>query len=207
MDYDRLSRMLAVPRGWADIVGYTDFEPLYEAAVAAAPPGALLVEIGCFLGRSLCMLGTFARGAGRGHRVVGVDHCCVAPSDGEQGELTLALGGTFAGVLTRNVTVVGLAPIVSVLVQDSVVAAELFADRSVFFAFIDADHSFEAVSRDIRAWLPKIRPDGILSGHDYNDRAWPGIRRAVESVFGPEDRTDPLARTCWSIRMAGWNRG
>ncbi len=42
-----------------------------------------------------------------------------------------------------------------------------FADGSLDWVFIDADHSFEAVSADVAAWYPKVKPGGILSGHDY----------------------------------------
>jgi len=33
--------------------------------------------------------------------------------------------------------------------------------------FIDADHTYEAVKKDIELWKPLIRKGGILSGHDY----------------------------------------
>jgi len=46
-------------------------------------------------------------------------------------------------------------------------AAQRFADSSLDLVYIDGDHSREFVSNDIRAWWPKIRPGGILSGHDY----------------------------------------
>lgn len=49
----------------------------------------------------------------------------------------------------------------------SVEAANLFADHSLDFVFLDGDHSYVAVKADIEAWSPKIRPEGILCGHDY----------------------------------------
>jgi len=61
-------------------------------------------------------------------------------------------------------------------------AAERFADGSVDFVFIDADHEYPSVQADIRAWLPKVRPNGILAGHDYH--AGSGVVRAVDEAFG-----------------------
>ncbi len=51
--------------------------------------------------------------------------------------------------------------------------------------FIDADHSQEAVQRDLRAWHPKVRPGGILCGHDYNGNH-KGVMRAVDDFFAGE---------------------
>lgn len=42
-----------------------------------------------------------------------------------------------------------------------------FQDQELDFVYIDGDHSYDFVSKDIKAWWPKIKPGGILSGHDY----------------------------------------
>jgi predicted O-methyltransferase YrrM len=47
-------------------------------------------------------------------------------------------------------------------------AANLFEDNSVDFVFIDADHSYESVKKDIKNWLPKIKKNGIIAGHDFH---------------------------------------
>lgn len=50
------------------------------------------------------------------------------------------------------------------------------------FVYIDGDHSYEGVKRDMEAYWPKIRSGGVLCGHDYNPR-WKslvGIIRAVD---------------------------
>eukprot|EP00971_Amphidinium_carterae_P228524 4532571-Amphidinium_carterae.1 len=41
-------------------------------------------------------------------------------------------------------------------------------NRSLDLVFIDGDHSYEAVKRDIALWTPKVACRGILSGHDYS---------------------------------------
>lgn len=46
-------------------------------------------------------------------------------------------------------------------------AAKQFDDLSIDFVYIDGDHTYEFVKGDIAAWWPKIKPGGILSGHDY----------------------------------------
>lgn len=62
-------------------------------------------------------------------------------------------------------------------------AAASFANGSLDFAYIDADHSYEAVREDLRLWYPKVRSRGLLAGHDFVDGDLPegrfGVRQAV----------------------------
>jgi predicted O-methyltransferase YrrM len=48
-------------------------------------------------------------------------------------------------------------------------AAGDFADNSLDFVYIDGNHDFYNVTADITFWTPKVRPGGIISGHDYFD--------------------------------------
>jgi hypothetical protein len=47
-------------------------------------------------------------------------------------------------------------------------AAGDFSDGSLDFVYIDADHYFKSIADDICAWRPKVRPGGILFGHDFH---------------------------------------
>lgn len=49
----------------------------------------------------------------------------------------------------------------------SVEAAAAFPDHHFDWIYLDADHSYEGVRADLEAWAPKLKPDGILWGHDY----------------------------------------
>ena len=51
--------------------------------------------------------------------------------------------------------------------KKSVDAAKDFEDGSLDAVYIDAEHDEDSVREDIRAWRPKIKPGGLLSGHDY----------------------------------------
>jgi predicted O-methyltransferase YrrM len=52
----------------------------------------------------------------------------------------------------------------------SLEAAAQFTDESLAFVYLDGDHSEAAVAADFAAWLPKVRPGGIIAGHDFYDR-------------------------------------
>ena len=64
-------------------------------------------------------------------------------------------------------------------------AAAETLDGSLDFVFIDADHSYEGCSADIRLWAPKVRPGGLLCGHDYGHvrPEFNGVIRAVDEAF------------------------
>jgi len=49
----------------------------------------------------------------------------------------------------------------------SIEAAQNVKDESLDLVFIDALHHYEPMMQDIKAWLPKVQPRGILAGHDW----------------------------------------
>jgi len=63
----------------------------------------------------------------------------------------------------------------------------LFADASLDWIFIDCDHTYGGVMEDLQAWVPKVRPGGLISGHDWEHPCprW-GVKRAVEDYIATE---------------------
>jgi len=59
-------------------------------------------------------------------------------------------------------------------------AAEQVEDNSLDFIFIDADHKYESVCKDIKAWTPKLKPGGMISGHDTH---FEGVRQAIDELI------------------------
>lgn len=59
---------------------------------------------------------------------------------------------------------------------------EVLAKFGVEFdlCYIDADHSYDAVRRDILACTRIVKPDGWLAGHDYHQ---PQVEHAVRSMI------------------------
>lgn len=61
------------------------------------------------------------------------------------------------------------------------VAAERIEDRSLDLVYIDGDHSYDGVTRDLSCYAPKIAPGGLIMGHDYtyHPRVEFGVVKAV----------------------------
>lgn len=85
-------------------------------------------------------------------------------------------------IYNTNLKNTGVREIISDIKSISWDAANLFKDNSIDFVFIDADHSYESVTKDINSWLPKIKKGGIISGHDYFTS--PGVKSAVDELLG-----------------------
>jgi predicted O-methyltransferase YrrM len=69
--------------------------------------------------------------------------------------------------------------------------------KSVSMVFLDGDHEFLSVRRDLKFAISLLKPGGLLCGHDYDQ---PGVRRAVEELVG-EVKT-VAGTTLWYTRTA-----
>jgi len=79
-------------------------------------------------------------------------------------------------------------------------AAANFEDGSVSLVFIDANHTKPFVEADIKAWLPKIKKGGVISGHDYNDQHT-GLCEAVNEAFGNAVDNSYIDEGVWMVKI------
>lgn len=63
--------------------------------------------------------------------------------------------------------------------KPSVEAAGMFKDESLDFIYVDANHSLLHVIQDLCAWIPKVKRDSIIAGHDFIRRAHTGYAMHV----------------------------
>jgi len=60
-------------------------------------------------------------------------------------------------------------------------AARYYNDEHFDFVYIDANHYFDFVMQDIIEWSKKVRPGGIVAGHDYYHSGTEGVAKAVKA--------------------------
>ena len=52
------------------------------------------------------------------------------------------------------------------------------------FVYLDGRHHYEGIKEDIKSWFPKVKPKGILCGHDYLNtiigKTHFGVKKAVD---------------------------
>lgn len=148
----------------------SELELLYGLA-ASMPSEAIVVEVGSFRGRSTLAI---AAGLDQVDRptLVAVDTFAGDPEWEE-----IAAVDRARQLFDANTAGIGF---LQAIQDTSVRAAARIADSSVDWVFIDALHDYASVRDDIRAWAPKVKPGGLISGHDYG-RA--GVTDAVLAAF------------------------
>lgn len=174
-----------------DVRGFCNFQDIYLHFVQQAQDGDLFVEVGSLWGSSAAWMASFIRESGKNIKFYVVDYFDLRGiTDGKWSQEDLDyvryLGNitededvcyeSFWNVLSK----LGLRDYVTPIKMASNKAVNLFADNSIDFLFIDADHSYEGVKRDIQMWIPKVRSGGVIAGHDYD---WEGVKKAVDELF------------------------
>ena len=69
------------------------------------------------------------------------------------------------------------------IIEKTSIEGTLFIQKPVDIVFIDANHAYSHVKNDILTWKEKVRPGGILSGHNYGRPRLPGVMQAVSELL------------------------
>ena len=135
-----------------------------------------------------------------------------------------ALGGTFAPPAPNaqgDAAFAGVAarfegePRVRLHRQFSYKAAGSFPDGFFDFVYIDGDHHYEFVLRDLQDFAAKLKPGGLLFGHDFFEDAFAcrehyGVIEAVNAFVKRSDfrflmlTSEPFSTFCLARRIDGF---
>jgi predicted O-methyltransferase YrrM len=136
-------------------------------------PGAKVVEIGSYLGGSVILLAIATLDLG--FSIFSVESFTGNLNGKMDGHILPKRAEYIKHVKARypflNISCIPL---------DSSFAVSKFSDDSLDMVFIDANHETAAVTRDIQAWLPKVKAGGIIAGDDIG---WSSVASAVAAAF------------------------
>lgn len=128
-----------------------------------------IVEIGSYLGRSTRALGDNTKGV-----VYAIDNF----GGVQDMELPAAIrDNVFELFIYNNATLITAGRVIPVLADHSQAQVPITPDM----VFIDGDHHYEAVKRDIQIWLPRLQKGGLLCGHDIQFKQ---VAQAVKETVG-----------------------
>jgi predicted O-methyltransferase YrrM len=158
-----------------------DYADFYDE-MAARPGFKVYVELGCWKGHSVCHLAKQLKDR-EGATVWAVDYWDDGPDTAATAYLPEDSPSLYA-IYNRNLEIAGVRHMVRDIKGCTWDSARLFEDESVDFIYVDADHSEASVLRDIELWWPKLKPTGIMAGHDYNRAS---VEIAVRKIFNSDE--------------------
>lgn len=187
MDHELKSMWLKEGDSWNACDGGISWSKDYLRALAESVirPGMVGFDTGCFTGSTASYVWPVFKAQG-GH------FYCV---DWFKGNVNTIVGSfewgkypaeTVLVQLLKNIEIGEGLDCVSVVVAESWRLAGIVADRAVDYVYIGGDHRYTHVKKDIVAWLPKIRPGGILCGHAFDKKIDLNSQESIKMAEEPE---------------------
>ncbi|MGE4552464.1 MAG: class I SAM-dependent methyltransferase [Desulfovibrionaceae bacterium] len=147
-----------------------------------APPNAAILEIGSWMGGSSIAL---ANGLMASRNLGGVIYAVdtwMGSSEHQKFDFIQddAMYEMFLDNIRKNLAHLFVRPVRA----PSLEAAGQFRDGGLDVVFIDGDHSYTCCLEDLEAWYPKVKPGGLVLGHDYWPQTNNGVCRAAREFAG-----------------------
>jgi SAM-dependent methyltransferase len=180
------------------LFGFSDADILqfYHAVGPLMRPGACCVEVGVAFGRGVVFLAELLAAHGnRGANVYGIDPYRLADPADPEGDSPTHYRGALE-VIVANASELEL-DLIHLVREGSLRASAMFTDASLDLVMIDGKHNYRDVKADIKAWMRKVRPGGLLAGHDFCS-PFVGVIRAVEKVFSGRH---VLFGSVWAVQI------
>jgi len=177
------------------IQGWFSFCTLYSHMVQNSPYNSHFVEVGVWKGKSAAYMGVEIVNSSKNIKFDCIDPFLPVGDDIPQFKITHED--------LKNEFINNMKPLeghYTLYPNSSPEITKIYEDGSLDFVFIDGSHEYENVINDIKAWLPKIKKNGTLAGHDYT-RGWPGVVQAVNDTLGDKNWSDPWGEDCWMIKI------
>jgi hypothetical protein len=162
---------------------------LYKAIVAKFPSGSHFVEIGSWKGKSTSFMAVEIANSNKNIKFDCVDTWHGSPEHGDTYRDNDILYNLFLSNMDN------FKDYYNPIRMTSLEASKLYENESLDFVFIDACHSYNCVKEDIQHWLPKVKKNGVLAGHDYTMIGHPDVVRAVNDIFG--ENNIKAEYDCW----------
>lgn len=156
------------------IEGWTKKHELAWLQEAAANSGPVIVEIGCWKARSTVAMASAVKA---GTTIHTVDHFLGSPVERSDTYTADALKEDLHEIAKANLREF---PNVVIFKMSSKKASEHFENGTVDMVFIDGGHSTYETLTDLQTWFPKLKPGGMLCGHDLD---WDTVKEALR-IFG-----------------------
>lgn len=83
-------------------------------------------------------------------------------------------------------------------------AAKNFPDEYFDLIYIDADHSYEGVKKDLEAWWPKVKKGKFFTGDDYSEQHAPVTGMEFEVIRAVDEFAEKVGLPVYKLTQNGW---
>jgi predicted O-methyltransferase YrrM len=166
---------------FGEIPGWFSYNELYDKMVVNAPFNSTFVEVGSWFGKSTNHLIKKILESKKDIKLTTIDTF----KGSESSELDKVVVDAFSGDIfyefIENTIISNNYDSFDIIKDTSKNASNNFKNSSIDFLMIDADHSYESVTTDIKTWFNKIKPGGYIAGDDYG--VFDSVTKAVDDYF------------------------
>lgn len=168
---------LSLPLGGLSI---DDYKELYHLVAKNAyntghnVSGIKIADVGAWTGLSSLLFASIA--SPKGGKVLSVDWF-------QGSEATnLSFAGKYFNIkriFLENIKQFEYSKVIEILEGNTAEIANRITNETLDVVFLDADHRYDYVKRDIQNWLPKVKKGGLLCGHDCEFL----LTKGAETIF------------------------
>jgi hypothetical protein len=166
---------------FGEIPGWFSYNELYDKMVLNAPFNSTFVEVGSWFGKSTNHLIKKILESKKDIKLTTIDTF----KGSESSELDKVVVDAFSGDIfyefIENTIISNNYDSFDIIKDTSKNASNNFKNSSIDFLMIDADHSYESVTNDIKTWFNKVKPGGYIAGDDYG--VFDSVTKAVDDYF------------------------
>lgn len=166
-----------------EVPGYFSYNDLYDYIADNVAPNSTLVEVGAWLGKSANYLATKIKELKKEVNFITVDTFKGTEDEALHQNIVGAFNGDIFYEFIDNAVLSDNYGSFNIIKDTSKNAANQFSNSSIDYIMLDAGHSYEDVTNDIKIWYNKIKPGGIISGDDYGGSYFPGVTKAADEYF------------------------
>ena len=175
--------------------GWFNYADVYDMALSWFGDGSHFIEIGSWKGRSSCYMATNIHNSGKKikfdcidtwkgsweHNLSDEELNKHIKTDSQRWIMKNLKKKNLFKQFTKNIRPVK--HIINTIKMDSTQASRRYRDKSLDFIMIDGSHDAENVYKDLKAWTPKLKENGVIAGDDFQEES---VREGIRAYANEE---------------------
>jgi predicted O-methyltransferase YrrM len=181
-----------------EIQGWCTFEGLYDKMVSDYD-NAVFVEVGCWLGQSAIYMADLIKERKKNIKFYTVDNFKGQPDERLHETVIEAAAKRGEGIFSlyyQNIQKYNVLGYVTPIICESSEGFKHIKESSADFIYIDANHLYDAIKKDVEYYWPFVKNGGVLAGHDYCEH----VKIVVDDFVNKNNLNFEYRYDSWIIR-------